>query len=212
MSLSTYSDLQSAVADWLERSDLTARIPDFITLAEGQMNRELRVRKMLAVSTASIADEYSALPSDFLEEVSLTLTDVAGCIVDLDAAPQGALDRRWGYDGKTRYYAIVGDQVRYWPAPDATYTATLTYYQAIPALSEDNTSNWVLAKHPDAYLYGTLLQAAPFLRDPEAARTWSELYTVALDGIRKAYPTKVGALRTDAALMIARVYPWEPMQ
>jgi hypothetical protein len=73
MALSTYAELKSSVADWLNRSDLTTAIPDFISLAEAQMERKLRTRQMISRASATISTEYSALPDDFLEVKSLKL-------------------------------------------------------------------------------------------------------------------------------------------
>ncbi len=73
MALSTYSELKTSVADWLNRSDLTSAVPDFISLAEAQVERRLRTRQMIVRATATIDSEYSAVPADFLEARSLKL-------------------------------------------------------------------------------------------------------------------------------------------
>ena len=69
MAYTSYSDLQTSVANYLGRSDLTAVIPDFIRFAETRLARELRTRKMLKSATASMVagDARVALPTDFLE-------------------------------------------------------------------------------------------------------------------------------------------------
>jgi hypothetical protein len=67
------------------------------------------------------------------------------------------------------------------PAPDTGYTAELTYIGTLPKLSDSNTSNWILARHPDVYLYGALMQAAPYLRDDERVGLWSSMYTQAIE-------------------------------
>jgi hypothetical protein len=69
MSFATYSDLQTSIANYLARSDLTSIIPDFITLAENRLRRELRIRQMLkSVTTSTVSGDATVeLPSDFLE-------------------------------------------------------------------------------------------------------------------------------------------------
>lgn len=71
----SYAGLKASVADWLNRADLAAVVPDFISLAEGQMNRRLRVRRMVATASASISAPYESLPADFAGALALTLTD-----------------------------------------------------------------------------------------------------------------------------------------
>ena len=69
MSFATYSDLQTSIANYLARSDLTSVIPDFITLAENRLRRELRIRQMLkSVTTSTVSGDATVeIPSDFLE-------------------------------------------------------------------------------------------------------------------------------------------------
>lgn len=200
MTLSTYSALQSAVADWLERDDLTARIPDFISLAEAQINRALRVRQMVRRSAAAIGDPYSAAPDDLLEPISLTLEGV-----QLDPTPPEvivAYASSAAAVGQPRIFAVVGRELRCWPAPDREYAAELTYYARLSPLSAEVASNWLLAEAPDIYLYGALLQAAPYLHDGESAATWGQLYAEALEALRRAQRTPVGALRTEIAPLL----------
>lgn len=198
MAITTYATLQTAIADWAERADLTARIPDFITLAEAQMNRELRVRRMIERATASITDPYSVAPIDFLEIVSMVLTDGVEPL-QLSPAPPETLD---GYStaqatGQPRFWSVVGEEIRYYPNPDRPYTATLTYYAKIPALSNANTTNWVLQTHPDAYLFGALKEAGPFLKDADVTAAFEAKYQAAIQSIKAAERTRTGPLRLD---------------
>jgi hypothetical protein len=184
MGLATFTELKAAVATWLRRTDLTADIPDFITLAEAQINRRLKNAKLVGVATATISDEYSDVPADFGGVVSFDLdttppTHLAGL-----AAPELAdIARRINGVGRPAAYAVVGTQFRYAPAPDASYSAILTYYQRLVALSDAEPSNWVLEKHPDVYLYGALAQSAPYLRADERLSMWGGLFATALDDL-----------------------------
>ena len=188
MAISTYTELKSAVADWLNRDDLTAVVPTFIALAETSMERALRTRKMLVRANATIDTQYSAVPSDFLEIRSMKITSSSPiqpmyaqtieAMDDLDAKNPGT--------GKPVYFCVVGNQIRVHPAPSGNYTAELAYYSTINKLSASVASNWILASHPDAYLYGALLQAAPYLKDDERAGVWSGLYVAAIEAIKTA--------------------------
>lgn len=203
MTLSTYTDLKSAVADWLDRGDLTARIPDFIALAEAQMNRALRLRRMIVRSTATLDAEAVTAPVDFLEVIALSLDPgevLAATPPEVLAARRAAS----GAVGRPRRYAVEGDAIRVHPAPDGAYRVTLTYYARIPALSASVATNWVLGEAPDAYLYGALLQAAPYLRDTEALAIWSAGYDAALAGLRAGQTTDAGPLQVEAGLQTLR--------
>jgi len=207
MAISSFNELQTAVANWLDRADLTARIPEFIALAEAQMNRRLRVRRMVGRSTASISTAFVALPTNYLEAKAVTAAEGA-TLWSLDPVPaetaaELASDTA---TGRPQFYAVVGDELRLHPPPDRAYTIEITFYGRIPALSISNTSNWVLAEAPDAYLYGALLQAAPYLRDGEAAAFWNAGYAGALDALSAADRTKAGLLRVEPGLSQSRSY------
>ena len=141
MAISTYDELQTAVANWLDRTDLDNRIPEFIALAEAAMNRQLRVRRMVSRSTATISDAFSALPADYLEARSVSMSD-GSTAWTLDPAPPETIEdyAALGNTGRPLFFGVVGGEVRYYPIPDQAYTATLTYYAKPPALSDTNAS------------------------------------------------------------------------
>ena len=183
MALTSYRELRSSIADWLNRGDLTAVIPDFISLAEAQMERKLPTQKMVKRANATIDTPFSAIPADLLSVKSLVLTSTAP-VQPLVFLTEDELDaKKYVYrtTGKPLYFALVGNQIEVLPAPDTGYTAEVTYVATLPKLSDSNTSNWVLARHPDVYLYGSLLQAAPYLRDDERVGLWSSQYQAAME-------------------------------
>lgn len=183
MALTSYSTLKSSIADWLNRDDLTSVIPDFISLAEAQIERKVPTQKMVKRANATIDTPFSALPADFVSAKSLVLTSTAP-VQPLVFLSEDELDaKKWTYrtTGKPIYFALIGNQIEVLPAPDTGYTAELTYVATLAKLSDSNTSNWVLERHPDVYLYGSLLQAAPYLRDDERVALWTTLYGQALE-------------------------------
>ncbi len=183
MAITTYGELQAAVARFLRRSDLAADIPGFIALAEGQMNRRLRVRPMVQRATASLEAEYVQLPARFLGVRALSLQSAAPQALRF-VTPERMDDlAATAASGAPQFYTVVGGELRLYPSPAAAVTGLLTYWQAIPALSDAAPSNWVLETHPDAYLYGALVQSAPFLKADERLAVWSGLFTQALAGI-----------------------------
>ena len=188
MALTTYAELKTSIGDWLNRSDLTAVIPDFISLAEAQVERTLRTRQMIVRANASFDAQYGAVPSDFLEAKSLKLTSTNPqsplSFLSIDALD--AEMTKYTGSGKPKFFGVVGGQLRIVPTPDATYTTELTYYAKLAKLSNSNTSNWLLASSPDIYLYGALLQAAPYLQDDARIQTWATLYERALNDLQTA--------------------------
>jgi hypothetical protein len=188
MALSTYAELKTSIGDWLNRSDLTNAIPDFISLAEAQVERTLRTRQMIVRANASFDAQYGAVPADFLETKSLKLTST-NPQTPLEFLSIDALDNKaseYTGSGKPRFFGVVGGQCRLVPVPDATYTTELTYYAKLTKLSNSVTTNWLLTSSPDIYLYGALLQAAPYLQDDARIQVWSSLYDRAMSELQTA--------------------------
>ena len=187
MPISTYAELKSAVADWLNREDLTAVIPSFITLAEADISRTLRDYRMEKRSTATLEAQYSALPADWVETIRIQLTDGTH---RLELVSDGALAdmRRSRSDatGRPTHYAHTAGGLELFPTPDASYEAELVYVAKVPALSDSATTNWLLSAAPDVYLYGALVQSAPYLKDDARATIWAGLYQSAITNLNAA--------------------------
>ena len=188
MALDTYSGLKTTIADYLNRDDLTSIIPSFITLAEAKFNRKLRVRQMVKRANATIDTQYFAFPADFLQAKELQLNTSPITYLQYVTQNQGTYGSANQYIsvGKPEYYTIIGTQIEVIPTPDTGYAGELTYYGKITALSDSNTSNWLLAYAPDLYLYGALLEATPYLKDDERLAVWSSLYTNSIGDIEIA--------------------------
>jgi hypothetical protein len=187
MALTTYTELKASVADWINRDDLTAVIVDFISLAEAQIERTLRTTQMIVRATASIDGEYSAVPADFLETRTVKLN--TNPIQPLQFETVDSLDSlrtQYTAPGRPQYFGIVGTQIRVVPVPDTTYTAELIYYGKLTKLSSSNATNWLLTSSPDIYLYGALLQGAPYLQNDERIQTWATLYERGLNDLKIA--------------------------
>jgi hypothetical protein len=190
MALTTYTELKTSLADWLNRSDLTSVIPDFISLAEAQMERQLRTRQMIVRANASFAAaaEYGTVPDDFLETKSIKLN--TNPITNLQFQTIDAMDSlsntTYLSSGKPLYFSVVGNQFRLLPIPDGAYTAELVYYAKLTKLSSTVATNFLLTQAPDVYLYGSLLQAAPYLQDDARISVWSSLYAAGLEQLQIA--------------------------
>ena len=189
MAISTKAELHTAVANWLNRSDLTSRIPEFITLAEASFNRTLRTKDMLTRATTSTDAQYVALPSDFQEMLNVELTSTDPPRRLIYATSDRSDDYRRQKSDKAGipvHYTIEGLTLQLNPTPDINYTIQMNYYRDIPALSTkaDSDANWLLLAHPDIYLYGTLLQSAPYLMDPQSIGTWGTIYAQSVQELK----------------------------
>ncbi len=189
MAITTYAQLQTAAASWLDRTDLTATIPEFIELAEARFNRVIRQPDMVVKNDAfSLASRYTTLPTDTLEIIRIVV-DTSPVIVLEYMTPEEISSRRgvMSATGRPCYFTIVGgstNQLEVLPSPDDTYTSSIIYYTKIPALTDAATSNWLLASHPDIYLYGLLVEAEPYLKNDERLPVWSMQLDKALTELR----------------------------
>ena len=184
MAISNYTELKAAVADWLNREDLTSQIPDFIAFAEARLNRTLRTREMLTRRRTSTTDGFIGLPFDYLETYQLQLpanaTNTPEPLTYI-GPNEVAQYKSQSMTGKTRFYTIIDGAFELIPTPSSSVELTITYYAKVPALSSTTATNWLLTKAPDLYLYATLLTAAPYLQNDERIPVWSQLATSAFD-------------------------------
>ena len=178
MAITTYAELKSAVADFLNRDDLTNTIDTFIDMAEAQLNRDVRHWKMEQRSTAEIDDQYLTLPTDWLETIRITMQDTVPYVLNLASRDQIEEYRLRGANvsGKPVYYSHIAGEIELYPTPDATYNIEMLYAQKIDALSDSNTSNWLLTEAPDLYLYAVLMETAIYLRDDDRIAAYASMY------------------------------------
>lgn len=193
MALADYSELKAAVGDFLNRQDLVAVIPTFIRLAEAQISRRLLkdgpVRRMMARADAMIATEFASVPLDFMGVRGFYLTG-GNRISQLQfLEPEQIIQKKAQTSqpiGCPQFFSVVGGEFQFFPAPTEPYTAELTYWQSVPGLSDSSPSNWMLRINPDAYLYGALLQSAPYLKDDARISVWASAQSVILSDIIQA--------------------------
>ena len=191
MAIGTYSELCTAVANWMARSNLTSRIPEFIALAEAKFNRELRCPQMekrsyTTVNTGADAPEFVSLPGDFQTMRRIRLSGVTGKPRLANVSQQQADMIRYdnaNTSGQPAYFTIVGDELELIPTPSQDYEIEMVYRAVIDPLGESTPSNWLLDLAPDAYLYGALMEAAAHIKDDSRVPMWATGLTSALDGL-----------------------------
>ena len=156
----TLAGLKESISARLDRTFDNDDLTDFIYLAEREMERVLPVAAREVTTALSVSAQTSPLPIDFKAVRHITVG--SGVPLSLAAASVVANNQCTGCPNA---YAIIAQQLWFSPIPNSTHNGTLVYERKIPALSESSPSNWVLEKHPDAYFYGALVQAADFIED-----------------------------------------------
>jgi hypothetical protein len=191
--IADYTTLQDAVTEYLARDQdttLIARIPTFIQNFEAKMNRALFVRQMeqrsSATVTAGVTDcEFVLLPSDFQSMRRVRLSSVTGkpCLEFRSGTQMDEYRfKTQNIVGQPVYFTIFGTEMELGPTPDQSYTLEMVYRKNIPALSS-NSSNWLLTMAPDAYLYGALLESAPYMKEDARIQVWGLGLKTALDDL-----------------------------
>jgi hypothetical protein len=188
MSLATYSDLKTTVANYLARTDLTTQIPDFIRFAELRLRRELRIRQMLksVTTTTTGGDASVALPTDFLEARDFYVS--TNPIQPLTYVSPAIFSRNTNttFSGKPLNYTILASEFKLSPVPDSTYTLEMLYFAAPTFMDDTVSSNSFMANAPDALLYAALLEAEPYLMNDARINTWGSLYDRAISTLTKS--------------------------
>lgn len=204
MSISTLSELRTAIGDWLHRSDLATRIPDFISMAEAYLNRKLSLhqKEVDVPLIMTVGSRYVALPSAYNSPVSLWLeTYLPRQKLTMRTASE--LPVQENVSAPPQYWAIDGINIAFDTLADQSHSLTLRYERTL-ALSDSSPTNTILASNPDAYLYSALVAAAPYLRDDARLLTWKALRDEAVQEIlnnesknksRAPLATDLGGLR-----------------
>lgn len=210
--IASYSDLQAAITEWLARDQdttLIARIPSFVQLFECRMNRGLFFRQMETRSTTltdpnASEPEFITLPSDFQSMRRIRLTSVTGkpllefkSTVQMDEYRAQTAD----VNGQPAFFSIFGSEIELAPTPDAAYTIEMIYRQYLPPLAS-NATNWLLTLAPDLYLYGSLMESAPYIKEDARLSTWGTLHQTALDALNSLQMTaafNAGPLRIQTS-------------
>ena len=174
MALDTYANLKQAVERFSHRTDISDVIDDFIDLCEARINARLKLRTNEQRATASLptSDRFLELPDSFLEMRRLTLTGANPREIRFKSPESMTVESSSG----TPEYFTVTSQLEFNRVPDSAYTVEMSYFVSLTALSDSNTTNDVLTKYPDLYLYGTLSELHRWARDEEAAMYYDSTF------------------------------------
>lgn len=196
MSISTYAELKTALANYSNRSDVTDRIPEFITLAETRIfygseeppfqSDPLRIRAMeTSVSTTFDAQEVE-LPTNYLQMRRMYVSGDTGG--EMAMISPDMFWRRYTVtnSGVPREFAIEGESLFIGPTPDASYTGRMLYYKKFSDLSADSDTNWLLTNAPGAYLFGALIELFDYLFDAEKRASSYAKFIGVINALNKA--------------------------
>jgi len=198
--LTNYDELVAGIKGWLHRTDLKARVPEFIALAEAKLNRIAQVGSMDNDITLTVeaGARVVALPSNFTSPLAAWLNDVQPrdpltmvlpeqlAVVDTPGRPSS-----WAVDGT----------IMTLNCPVAKETAITLRYRGGFRLTAAAPVNALLTKYPDLYFYGALLQTAAWARNAESLGLWNEMYNAAVREVNRTESRVRAAapLRTELA-------------
>lgn len=185
MSISTYAELKTAIANFLARDDLTDQIPNFIQLAEARMSRELETREQEKRATATLTadDEYIALPTDLREVREVKLNTTPNTVLTYHSPT--SLDSTYPSEGngKPLAFSIVGKEMKMRPIPDSAYTMEIVYVGSLASISDSSTPT-LFSRSPDLYLYGALAEAYAYLLDEQRAAQYDQKFSRGIAEVR----------------------------
>ena len=185
----TYDNLTSNVLQYLERNDpaVVNQIPTFIMLAEFEIAEMMKSlgQQQVVQSTMQVGNPVIPKPARWRKTVSMNIT-VAGKL-------QSVLLRKYEYlrnyapdstaTGTPLYYSDYDyDNWLVAPTPDQSYAFEVLYYERLVPLSSETQTNWITRNAPNAMLYGTLLQAMPFLKNDQRL-IFQQKYTEAVQAL-----------------------------
>lgn len=181
--ITDFASLQEAVIDTTHRADLSARVPGFIQLAEVEIFRELALRLTEVKTTGSTSGDTIPLPAG-LSALQRIEIEAYGAKFTLDyTSPNGIEPLTIGVDLPSRY-TVENGAIRLIPAPGGPYAYSVFFMPLLTALSDANTTNWLLLNAPDVYLHGTCRQMAIWAEDSEMFAKHDPLFQVAMDSVR----------------------------
>jgi len=189
MAITTYAQLQTAVSNWLKRGDLSTYIPDMITLAEARIMREVRARSMETSFSDTIASGVIALPTSYIE---LKFAYINSSTVQwLKRQKPLFIYEKYptrSASGLPKYISREGSNFIFGPYPDTTYTVNGVYYKDIGPLS--SSDHVLFTENPDLYLFATLAEAEPFIKNDKRVQLWETKYRQIRDQINGLQDTE----------------------
>ena len=179
----TYTSLYNDISSYLERTDAAtlAKIPTFIMLAEQTLASEIKFLGNLTVNQSNMVTGNPVItkPARWRKTVSMNVT-VNGARQPVFLRTYEFMRQYWPDEAEEDVPKYYGDyDYTHWlvaPTPDAAYDFEVMYYEEVQPLDGANQTNWFTQYAPQAMLYGSLLQAMPFLKNDERMPMWRAEY------------------------------------
>jgi len=195
----TYDSLVEDIQQYLERTDdaTIAQIPRFIMLAEQVIASQIKFLGNLTVNTSNMVIGAATIdkPARWHKTISMNVT--------VDGKRQPVFLRKYEYlreyapdpsvQGVPKFYADY--DYTHWlvaPTPDTAYDYEVLYYERVQPLDSSNQSNWFTTYAPQAMLYGSLLQAMPFLKNDERIAMWQQQYDLIINTLKSEDVQRIG--------------------
>jgi hypothetical protein len=191
--VTSYETLKTAITEETDGRAQTASLDRYIQSAEGEIKAYLHtapVHPMRARTTISIDGEYVAAPVAMVRPIAVEVT-ISDRVVYLPfVAPENLSKMQSKDTGSNDPYAFtrIGSELRFYPVPESTFSAVLHYYQTIPALTDSNTTTWLLDEFPNVYHAGALYYAYRDMPDVEKAGLMKSVFDDALVQVLNSYP------------------------
>lgn len=188
--ITDYASLQSAITDYLDRSDLSTVVTTFIGMGESRIYRDLRIREMEVVTAATVTSSTFAVPADYREMRNLYVTDATGAyLYELERASPFWLRSQFqlqSSQGRPQYYAREAGNFVIGPYPNTSYPLSMLYYARLPSLSVTNTTNWLTSNNPDLIFAAAMVEAGVYQQDTQAVQYWESKYGQLSSQVEKA--------------------------
>jgi hypothetical protein len=187
----TYDSLTTDITQYLERNDAAVvnQIPSFIMLAEFEIAEQIKTlgQQQVVESTMTVGEPVIPKPARWRKTVSMNVT-VSGQIQPILLRKYEYL-RQYAPSSTTTSTPLYYSDYNYdnWlvaPTPDQAYSFEVLYYERLAPLSSTNQTNWITQNAPNAMLYGTLLQAMPFLKNDQR-QIFQQKYTEAMQVLKQ---------------------------
>jgi hypothetical protein len=194
----TYDSLVQDIQQYLERNDAAtvSKIPLFIMLCEQKLASDIKFLGNLIVNTSTMVQGQPVIdkPARWRKTVSMNVT--------VGGTKQPVLLRKYEY--LREYWPVATDQsvpkyycdydYTHWliaPTPDSAYTFEVLYYERAQPLDSSNQTNWFTQYAPQAMLYGSLLQAMPFIKNDGRIAVWKQEYAEIVAALKSEDLTRI---------------------
>lgn len=201
MAISTFTELKTAVTDWMARADLSGDAADFIMLGEAWLNRELAAVETDVTLTGTLSSRrIDVSANSVVSPIALFLVETAG-ETELTQQADGTFPYSMS-DGRPTLWAMDGTNIDFDCQLDSAYTFRFRIRQRF-TLSDSSPTNWLLTNHPDVYLAATLVWGGVFTKDAETATTFKAVLDQGIPSVRHIISQQNRAvLGVDAGLLL----------